>query len=122
MIKGTGVDIVEISRIEEAAGASGRFLKRVFTDAELTYCSGGKRRWASLAARFAAKEAVSKALGSGIGRVRWNDIEIVNREDGKPQVLLHGEASRLAAQMGIAKLEVSLSHSREYAVAFVIAY
>jgi len=122
MIKGTGTDIIEISRIKEAVQSSAGFVSRVFTPAEAEYCLNGKTKWGSLAVRFAAKEAAAKALGTGIGRVRWTDIEIVNQESGRPQINLRGAAAEEAERLGISGLSLSVSHSREYAVAFVVAY
>ncbi len=122
MIKGTGVDIIEISRIEKVFAGSGRFASRIFTAGELACCAEKKGKWASLAARFAAKEAVSKALGTGFGRVKWTDIEVIGGEGGKPEVRLHGAAREAAGELGITNLSLSLSHCNEYAVAFVVAY
>ncbi|MHB9094044.1 MAG: holo-ACP synthase [Eubacteriales bacterium] len=122
MIKGTGVDIIEISRIEKAVKSRERFASRIFTAGELGYCLARKPRWSSLAARFAAKEAVSKALGTGFGRVKWTDIEVVNDPGGKPEIRLHGAAQQVAGELGISKMALSLSHCHEYAVAFVVAY
>lgn len=114
-----GVDIVEVERIERAVARHGeRFLRRVFSPRELDYCAG---RLASLAARFAAKEAVSKALGTGIGAVRWRDIEVLPDPGGRPVVHLHGEARRLVDPT-CAGCEVSISHSRAYAVASAVVY
>lgn len=122
MIKGTGVDIIEISRVKKAAKASNRFAARVFTDRERAYCEGKKGEWASLAARFAAKEAVLKVLGTGIGQIKWTDVEVVNGESGKPEICLHGAAGTAAAQLGVKSLALSISHCNDYAVAFVVAY
>lgn len=122
MVKGSGVDIIEIYRIKKAVQATSRFKSRVFTGRELEACLGKKGQWSSLAARFAAKEAVSKALGTGIGPVKWTDIEVIAEEGGKPGVILHGQAQTIAGQLGIKALDLSLSHCREYAVAFVVAY
>ena len=113
-----GVDVVEISRIASAIRRHGdRFLERIYTCRELDYCRG---RTASLATRFAAKEAIAKALGTGIGVIRWLDVEILCDDYGKPWVLLHGPAHRRAAELGLGHLEVSLSHSRMVAVAVVV--
>jgi len=115
-----GVDIVEIGRIRRAVERWGeRFLGRVFTEREISYCSGRNGlRYPSLAVRFAAKEAASKALGLGRGAgVRWLDVEIVNGPDLKPSVRLYGRALEAAGGRG---LSVSLSHSRDYAVAVVL--
>jgi holo-[acyl-carrier protein] synthase len=120
----TGVDLVEISRIERALARHGdRLLARVFTQTEVLYCRG---RPPELAARFAAKEAVSKALGVGMRMmsrdgIDWHDAEIVGDMRGKPLVRLHGRAAERADELGLTEWAVSLSHTREYAVAFVVA-
>ena len=114
----SGVDIIEISRIKRVLDRySQRFLHRVYTDGEIAYCRG---RAPNLAARFAAKEATMKALGTGVRGVGWKDIEITRRESGAPGVLLHGRAQRRAQRLGVLDIALSLSHSREYAVAFVV--
>lgn len=119
MILRTGVDLAEIPRIEEAIARHGeRFLKRIFTEIELNDCNG---RAASLTARFAAKEAVSKALGCGIGNVSWLDIEVRSDEQNAPYLVLHGEGARLASQLGLTTWSLSLSHTSEQAIAFVVA-
>lgn len=116
----TGVDIIEIERIREAIKRHGdRFLKKVYTGTEL---SQSRQHPASLAARFAAKEAVSKALGCGIGPVGWRDIEIRLDEARRPGVYLSGPARELAARLGLDRWQVSLSHSQTQAVAFVVAF
>lgn len=122
MIKSTGVDIIEISRIEKAVNASERFLKRVFTACELNRKMGGRQKYSYLAGRFAAKEAVSKALGTGIGKIGWQDIEIISDNKGKPVVKLYGEATITADQLGVKEISLSISHCHEYAVAFAVAY
>lgn len=122
MVRGTGVDIIEISRIRAAVEKNKGFVNRVFTSGELAACESPGRRCSSLAGRFAAKEAVAKALGTGIGRVKWIDIEIERDINGKPVVKLHGHALQVVKELGIRDIEVSISHSREYAVAFAIAY
>ncbi len=122
MIRGTGVDIIEISRIQKAFRNSDKFGPRVFTAIEQDYCMGKKYPWPSLAARFAAKEAVAKAMGTGIGRVSWTDIEIVKNEGGCPQAKLSGAALETARGLGISGFQISLSHCKEYAVAFVVAH
>ncbi len=115
----TGVDLAEVNRIVSLCERYGdRFFTRVFTTRELEVCKGRPDR---LAARFAAKEAVSKALGTGIGQVSWREIEIVSDSTGRPQVRLAGRAARLAAELGLHKWSVSLSHTKELAIAFVIA-
>lgn len=114
----TGVDIIEIHRIGRVAERYGvRFFHRIYTEGELAYCRG---RAPQLASRFAAKEAVAKALGTGIRGVRWRDIEVVRDPGGPPTIRLHGKALALAQRLGLDGLAVSLSHSEEYAVAFVV--
>ena len=123
----TGVDIIRIERIRRAISRYGptargrnRFLARLFTEAELRYCGD---RAASLAARFAAKEAIAKALGTGAWRdgIRWIDLEIVSDAGGAPSVQLHGAAARRAESLGLREWSVSLSHDEERAIAFVVA-
>jgi holo-[acyl-carrier protein] synthase len=115
-----GVDLVEIERIQAVVERYGeRFLKRVFTPREL---EEARRSSASLAVRFAAKEAVSKALKTGIGQIGWREIEVLKGEDGEPGLHLHGAASRRATQLGLVEWSVSLSHSRSQAVAVVVAF
>jgi holo-[acyl-carrier protein] synthase len=114
-----GVDIIEIERIEAALRRHGeRFLQRVYTPTEQAYCRG---RVPELAARFAAKEAISKALGTGMRGIAWQEMEILGDERGKPLVHLHGRAKARAEELGLSKFAISLSHSRDYAVAFVMA-
>ncbi|WP_418791569.1 holo-ACP synthase [Phosphitispora sp. TUW77] len=122
MIKGTGVDIIEISRIKNAFRASEKFGSRIFTANEQDYCMAKKYPWPSLAARFAAKEALAKAMGTGIGRVSWTDIEIVKNDWGRPEAILSGAALEMAKRLCINSFEISLSHCKEYAVAFVVAH
>jgi holo-[acyl-carrier protein] synthase len=114
-----GVDIVEIPRIEKALARRGeRFLRRIYTDSEVAFCRG---RLPELAARFAAKEAVAKALGTGMRGVAWREIEILPDQRGKPHVHLHGRASQRAQDIKLDHFAISLSHSREHAVAVVVA-
>lgn len=115
-----GIDIIEIDRIRRALNKTGeKFKKRVFTESEILYCEGkGASSYQSYAARFAAKEAVSKALGTGIGEgIGWRDIEISNKSNNKPYVVLKGKAKELYDQMDARSISLSLSHCREYAVA-----
>ena len=113
-----GVDIVEIGRIREAVSRWGeRFLQRVYTQSEIDYC---RNRAPQLAARFAAKEATMKALGPGIDGVGWRDIEIINNQEGAPSVYLRGRARARSDELGLAPLAISLSHSREHAIASVL--
>lgn len=115
----TGVDLIEITRIREAMERHGeRFLSRVFTEVEQQECGG--RAW-SLAARYAAKEAVAKALGCGIGDVGWLDIEVRSDERKAPYLVLHGEGERMAKELGLTTWSLSLSHTGGQAVAFVVA-
>ena len=114
----TGVDIIEISRIQQTLDRYGdRFLQRIFTAAEISYCRG---RAPNLAGRFAAKEATMKALGTGVRGVSWKDIEVVRADSGAPSVKLHGRAKCRAERLQISELSLSISHSREFAVAFVV--
>jgi holo-[acyl-carrier protein] synthase len=115
-----GVDLIEISRIEEAVARWGdRFLRRVWTDRELTASRGRHRE---LAARFAAKEAASKALGTGIVGIIWREIEVLPDRRGKPLLFLHGQARARAEELGLNTWAVSLTHTRDTACAFVVAY
>jgi holo-[acyl-carrier protein] synthase len=115
----TGVDLIEIARIDEVVARHGKhYLERVFTPAELEYC--GKRA-ESLAGRFAAKEAVAKALGTGIGDVSWTEIEILGDEQKAPKLKLHGKAETKAKELGLSTWSVSISHSQSHSVAFVVA-
>ena len=114
----TGVDIIEISRIRQVLERySQHFLGRVFTQAEIEYCRG---RAPNLAARFAAKEATMKALGTGVRGVGWKDIEVVRAKSGAPGIKLHGRADQTARRLGVWETSLSISHSNEYAVAFVV--
>jgi holo-[acyl-carrier protein] synthase len=117
-----GVDLIEVNRIEIATARYGeRFLNRVFTTLELAYCRGHSHQ---LAARFAAKEAASKALGTGIQHpdgVCWQDVQIITDERGKPSLQLSGKAAERAAYLGLNRFAVSISHTREHAIAMVIA-
>jgi len=115
----TGVDLIEIARIEEVVARHGKhYLERIFTAAELEYC--GKRA-ESLAGRFAAKEAVAKALGTGIGDVTWTEIEILGDEQNAPKLTLSGMAETKAKELGLTNWSVSISHSQSHSVAFVVA-
>ena len=121
MILGIGIDIVEVDRIG-AAIARTAFQERVYTPAEREYCdSRGAQRPASYAARFAAKEAVMKALGTGLRGGTWQDIEILLNELGRPEVRLRGYFAARAAELAVSKVHVSLSHTRDYAAAQAVA-
>lgn len=121
-IAGTGVDIVEVSRIKQAAKKwSNRFLKRIFTPGELAYANGKSVPYQHLAARFAAKEAVLKAIGdSTIHRIEWVNVEILNDEHGKPVVNLSGQAKNIKQNKNISDIIISMSHTRTYAIASAI--
>jgi len=115
----TGVDLIEIARIEEVVARHGKhYLERVFTPAELEYCG---RRAESLAGRWAAKEAVAKALGTGIGDITWKEIEILGDEQNAPKLTLTGMAESKAKELGLTNWSVSISHSLSHSVAFVVA-
>ncbi|HHS96453.1 MAG TPA: holo-[acyl-carrier-protein] synthase [Chloroflexi bacterium] len=119
-----GVDLVEIPRVERMLARYGeRFLERVFTPGEILYARG---RAPELAARFAAKEAVAKALGVGMRMlspegIGWREVEVLGDQRGRPEVYLHGRAAERARELGLTEWAISLSHTREYAVAFVVA-
>lgn len=115
----TGVDLIEIERLEETIERHGeRFLKRVYTSTELDLVGSNP---ASLAARFAAKEAVAKALGTGIGEVRWQDIEVLHGPERQPTLVLYGAAKGLAERLGLHTWSLSLSHTHTHAIAMVVA-
>jgi holo-[acyl-carrier protein] synthase len=118
-ILGTGVDIVETARIQDSLDKFGeRFLNRCFWPGEVAYCNGMKFPALHFAARFAAKEAISKAFGTGIGHhLGWKDMEIRKRDSGEPYVVLHNKGEELAKTRGVTEVLVSLSHSKDYAVA-----
>ncbi len=122
MIVGTGIDITETARIEEAVSRSGeRFINRLFTPLEIAYCERFKNQAERYAARFAAKEAAFKALGTGWrAGVRWLDVEVTNLPSGKPEILLHGRAGELAHEMGVKRTSLTISHADRYAIAQVI--
>jgi holo-[acyl-carrier protein] synthase len=123
MMLRTGVDLVDIARLEDLNPAiRQRFLERVYTERELEEAAGrGENQWATLTGRFAAKEAVAKALGCGIGPVAWREIEILRGEQGEPLLKLHGEAARVSQSLGIETWSVSISHTRTQALAFAVA-
>jgi holo-[acyl-carrier protein] synthase len=120
----SGIDIVEISRIEDAVRKFGeRFLRRIFLEAERAYCESQSRPAAHYAARFACKEAVSKAFSTGIGKhIGWRDIEVVREPSGQPRLVLHGKGADLARRRNVAGSSVSLSHCREYAAAHAVLW
>jgi holo-[acyl-carrier protein] synthase len=122
MIVGTGVDIAETSRIEEVFERHGeRFSKRLYTPEEIAYCEKFKNKAERYAARFAAKEAAFKALGTGWRNgVRWLDVEVTHLASGKPELVLTGRALEVARELGVTRTSVSISHSDRYVVAQVI--
>lgn len=122
MIVGTGVDITEVARIEAAVKRFGdRFLHRVFTPAEVRYCMGKPNAAERLAARFAAKEAGMKAIGTGLRHgVTWQDVEVLRMPGQRPVLQFHGKAAEFAARLGCKRTHLSLSHTAEQAIAHVI--
>ena len=122
MIVGTGIDIAEVPRIAKSIERFGdRFLQRVFTAGEIRYCDSKANRVERYAARFAAKEAAMKAIGTGWNcGVTWRDVEVSRRPGGRPTISFHGKAAEFAAKLGAKHVALSLSHSEEYAIAQVI--
>ncbi len=122
MIVGTGIDIIEVSRVAASIERFGRrFLERVFTAAEIRYCESKVNKMERYAARFAAKEAALKAIGTGWRRgVAWRDVEVGHEPGGRPTIMFSGRAAEFAARIGMRHAAVSVSHTREYAVAQVI--
>ncbi|MDB4687288.1 holo-ACP synthase [Akkermansiaceae bacterium] len=116
---GIGIDVVEVDRIKSSLEEfSERFLSRVFTRLEREYCQKQKMPELHLAARFAAKEAIAKAFGTGIGKeIGWLDMEILRKESGEPEVQLRGDARGYAKQRGVEQIMVSLTHAKQYAAA-----
>lgn len=122
MIVGTGVDLADTRRIGENIARHGkRFLERIYTPSEIAYCERFKNHAERYAARFAAKEAAFKALGTGWrAGVTWLDVEVSHLPGGKPHLVLSGRARELAKKLGVDRIEVSLSHAQDYALAQVI--
>jgi holo-[acyl-carrier protein] synthase len=122
MIVGTGIDIAEVPRIGQAIERFGeRFLQRIFTAGEIRYCDSKANRVERYAARFAAKEAAMKALGTGWNHgVRWRDCEVVRAPGGRPTMTFHGKAGEFAAKMGVKNIALSLTHTAEQAIAQLI--
>lgn len=117
-----GVDIIEIQRVSRAYHKRPRlFLKRLFTEREISQLAARSSVGKHLAVRFAGKEAVFKALGVGQGSIAWTDVEILSLPSGEPAVFLHGKAAHRAEELGVKQIVLSLSHCREYAVAQVVA-
>ena len=116
----SGIDIIEIDRIQNVLiKHPERFLRKIFTEYEINYCRG---RATQLAARFASKEAAMKALGTGIRGVGWREVEVQRLRSGKPYIILHGRAKKRAESMGIKKIELSISHSKNLATAMAVSY
>lgn len=114
-----GVDLVEVGRLRRSIDRFGqRFLSRIFTEQEQRTCAGSAER---LAGRFAIKEAVGKALGTGIGDVSWREIEVVNAANGRPELHLHGSAKRIAHEQGLDSWSISLAHTESQAIGLVVA-
>ncbi len=122
MIVGSGIDVVEVGRIHDSVQRFGqRFLNRIFTAAEQAYCIRKRRSAESLAARFAAKEAGAKALGTGISHgVNWLEIEVTREPGGRPALRFHGRAAEIAVRLGVARSALSLTHTGELAMASVV--
>lgn len=122
MIIGSGIDLAEIGRIQQSVDRYGnRFLDRVFTAAEQAYCLRKRNSAESLAARFAAKEAGAKALGTGISHgVRWLEIEVVREPSGRPTIQFHGRAAQIAERLGVVHAALSITHTASLAMASVV--
>jgi holo-[acyl-carrier protein] synthase len=122
MIVGTGIDIAEVPRVAQAIKRFGqRFLTRVFTEGEIRYCDSKANRIERYAARFAAKEAGMKALGTGWSHgVRWRDIEVLRQPGGRPTLAFHGRAGEFASRLGVGNIALSLTHTADEAMAQVI--
>jgi len=122
MIVGTGVDLAEVGRIRAAIERYGpRFIDRIYTPAEIAYVERKANRFERYAGRFAAKEAGMKAIGTGWKRgVRWRDFEVANLPSGRPTLKLHGEAARIAADLGVKAVSLSITHTADLGMAHVI--
>lgn len=122
MIVGTGIDIAEVPRVRAAIERYGaRFVERIYTPAEIAYVQRKANRYERYAARFAAKEAGMKAIGTGWRHgVRWQDFEVANLPGGKPTLRMHGVAAQVAAKLGVRSIALSLTHTAEQGMAFVI--
>jgi holo-[acyl-carrier protein] synthase len=121
MVVGTGIDIVEVPRIAKSLERFGeRFLNRIYTPSEIRYCDSKANRIERYAARFAAKEAGMKALGTGMRGVSWKDFEVGRQPTGRPTMLFHGRAAEVAKRLGVRRAHLSVSHTEEHAVAYVL--
>lgn len=121
MIKGVGVDIIEIERIRKAVNRRKSFVERFFNQGEISRGVENKAYYQEIASKFAAKEAVAKAMGTGFRGFSWKDIHIINDHLGKPMVKLEGAADEISADLGINSFLLSITHTDQYAVACVIA-
>lgn len=122
MIVGTGVDLAEVDRIRESVERFGeKFLRRVYTEAEIAYVERKANKYERYAARFAAKEAGMKAIGTGWRRgVRWQDFEVTNLPSGRPTLKLHGVAAEFASRLSVRSIHLSLTHTAQFGLAYVI--
>ena len=122
MIVGAGIDLCEVGRIESAIARHGtRFVERIYTGREIAYAQGKANRCERYAARFAAKEAGMKALGTGWrGGITWRDLEVINLPSGRPALRLHGKAAEIAERLGVRSVSLSITHTAEQAMAMVI--
>ncbi len=122
MIIGTGIDLAEVGRIRDAIGRHGpRFLERIYTAGERAYVERKANKFERYAARFAAKEAAMKAIGTGWrGGVKWQDFEVSNLRSGKPTLILHGKAAEYAERLGVKHVALSMTHTAEQGMAMVI--
>lgn len=121
MAHGVGIDIIEVNRIEKLITSSDRFKQRIYTQNEVDYCEARKNKAQNYAARFAAKEAFLKAIGTGWrSGVAFREIEVVNDEQGKPEIHLHGRTKKITQDRHIKNIQLSLSHVKELAVAVVV--
>lgn len=122
MIVGSGIDLAEIGRLQQSIDRYGsRFLDRIYTAAEQAYCLRKRNSAESFAARFAAKEAGAKALGTGISQgVSWREIEVVRERSGRPTLELHGRAAQIAARLGVVRIALSITHTTGLAMASVV--
>ncbi len=121
MICGIGIDIIEVERVKKLISKKDKYLKRIYTETEIKYCEKFKRKEQEYAGRFSAKEAFSKAMGTGIGHgIKFNEIEIINDDLGKPEINLFGFTKDYFQKKGLKNIFVSISHLKEYATAVVV--
>lgn len=120
MILGIGTDIIEIDRIKKIAQENSAFINKLFTNTEKTYFKSKNYRTESISGLFAAKEAVSKALGTGFRNIKMSEIEITHTNLGKPEVVLYGAAQKKAFELGVENICISISHCKKYAIAYVV--